>query len=134
MERFDMKHITPAYFRGGDGVIIVYDITCRSSFDRVESWIAEYAMRAHLRTEEGVKVIVGNKTDLEEHRAVSYEEGKSLADAFGVPFFEVSAETGHNIDVLFQELLEKMYRAKKELMPSQIVSHEPDGSNYWHRC
>ena len=42
-------------------------------------------------------VLVGNKTDLESERKVSYEDGKRLAENFGISFFEVSAKSGENV-------------------------------------
>ena len=55
------KTITSSYYRGADGIIVVYDITDRTSFDNVKTWLAEIEKYVEERT---VKFIVGNKNDL----------------------------------------------------------------------
>ena len=50
-----------------------------------------------------VRAIVGNKKDVSK-RAVSYEEGKRLADEYGVAFTETSAKTGEGVDSMFMAL------------------------------
>jgi len=53
---------------------------------------------------EGVfKILVGNKSDLNDKRQVSKEKGKQLADSYGIPFLETSAKTNENIDKLFND-------------------------------
>lgn len=47
---------------------------------------------------------MGNKTDLESERKVSYDDGKRLADSFGINFFEVSAKSGENVQEVFMSL------------------------------
>ena len=49
-------------------------------------------------------ILVGNKKDMEESRAVSYEEGKEFASKYGIPFFETSAFTGENVSTAFETL------------------------------
>lgn len=60
-----------------------------------------------------VIVIVGNKIDLEEQRTVTTKEGEDIAASFGVSFFETSAKTGENVDTVFQNLAESVYKPKK---------------------
>ncbi|OXB71905.1 UNVERIFIED_CONTAM: hypothetical protein H355_004784 [Colinus virginianus] len=92
-ERF--RTITSSYYRGAHGIIIVYDVTDRESFNNVKNWMVEidkYAM-------EGVsKLLVGNKCDLSAKRAVSYEEGKEFADSCNIRFVETSAKNAHNVE------------------------------------
>jgi len=53
---------------------------------------------------EGVlKILVGNKSDLKDQRAVTFENGKELADHYNIPFFETSAKSSENIENLFVE-------------------------------
>ena len=70
-ERF--KTITSAYYRGADGIVVVYDICSKASFDHVRSWLEE---ASRYTSEDICNVIVGNKSDLDEQRVVSTEEGK----------------------------------------------------------
>lgn len=69
-ERF--KTITSSYYKGAHGIILVYDITDRQSFKDIENWLAEVDKFGN---ENVVKLLVGNKSDLENNRAVKTEEG-----------------------------------------------------------
>ncbi|PFH37078.1 putative small GTP binding protein rab1a [Besnoitia besnoiti] len=95
-ERF--RTITSSYYRGAHGIIIVYDVTDRESFNNVKNWMMEidkYAM-------EGVsKLLVGNKCDLTSKRVVTYEEGKEFADSCNMRFIETSAKNAHNVEQAF---------------------------------
>mmetsp|Transcript_24159 Transcript_24159/g.21207 ORF Transcript_24159/g.21207 Transcript_24159/m.21207 type:complete len:184 (+) Transcript_24159:40-591(+) len=98
-ERF--RSLIPSYIRDCSVAVIVYDITSTSSFQNISKWI-EY-----VRDERGTDVIialVGNKTDLEENRVVSYQEGELKAKENEVLFTEVSAKTDHNVQNLFKSL------------------------------
>ena len=64
--------LTSSYYRGAHGIIIVYDVTNRDSFDNVRQWMTEIERFA---TENVNKLLIGNKCDLEEKREVSFEEG-----------------------------------------------------------
>jgi len=95
-ERF--RTITSSYYRGAHGIIIVYDVTDRESFNNVKHWITEIDKYAA----EGVnKLLVGNKSDLQSKKVVSYDEAKELADSLGVQFLETSAKNAHNVEEAF---------------------------------
>lgn len=91
-----------SYCTGAYGLVIVYDITSRESFDKVPMLYANSGLdqSAHL-----FKVVIGNKSDLEALRSVAFEEGKALADSIGARFIETSAKTTHNIDTAFSSLV-----------------------------
>lgn len=72
---------------------MVYAINDRASFNALENWMRQIKTHA---SENVVKVLVGNKSDCAD-RQVSFEEGKKMADSFGVQFFEVSAKNNSNI-------------------------------------
>ena len=57
-----------------------------------------------------MKILVGNKIDLEEERKVSTEEARELAKMHKMPYFEASAKLNRNIDELMQELMEEVYK------------------------
>jgi len=79
----------------------VYDITDKQSFKDIENWLAEVDKFAN---EHVVKLLVGNKCDMEGSRAVTFEEGKEFADSLGIKFIETSAKTSNNVDKAFTTL------------------------------
>lgn len=98
-ERF--RSLIPSYIRDSSVAVIVYDITNRQSFLSTAKWIED------VRTERGTDVIivlVGNKTDLTDKRAVSIEEGEAKAKEQDVMFIETSAKAGFNIKALFRKV------------------------------
>ena len=97
-ERF--RTITSAYYRGAHGIVLCYDVTARDSFSNIRNWMKNCDQHASGSV---VRAIVGNKKDVSE-RAVSYEEGKRLADEYGVMFTETSAKTGENVEDMFMAL------------------------------
>lgn len=98
-ERF--KNITSSYYKGAHGVILVYDITDRQSFKDVENWLSEVSKHA---SENIVKLLVGNKCDLEGQRQVSTDEGREFASSLGIKFVETSAKNSMNVEKAFQTL------------------------------
>lgn len=114
-ERF--RTITSAYYRGADGIIMVYDVTNKDSFDHVEEWMTEVNRYANTNTS---KLLVGNKADLADHKQVSEAEGQQFARALGVAFLETSAKTATNVDAAFLTLA-------KELLHSRDASSAPGG-------
>ena len=77
------KSITNAYYKGSKGAFIIYDITKRESFENVEKWLSELKKGS----EDNITVIlIGNKSDLNEERQVSIDEGKIKAQDYGKKF------------------------------------------------
>ena len=90
-ERF--HSLGPIYYRDARGAVLVYDITDRPSFDRVKRWTKELRKMVG----EGDKIcliIVGNKLDMERHRAVETKLAQKYAESVGALYREVSAKTG----------------------------------------
>ncbi|KAK4382799.1 Ras-related protein RABD2a [Sesamum angolense] len=98
-ERF--RTITSSYYRGAHGIIIVYDITDQESFNNVKQWLSEIDRYA---SESVNKLLVGNKSDLADKRAVSYESAKAFADEIGIPFMETSAKNATNVEQAFMAM------------------------------
>jgi Ras-related protein Rab-1A len=94
-ERF--RTITSAYYRGADGIIMVYDVTARESFNHVKEWLVEVDKYASADT---CKLLIGNKSDRSD-RQVSEQDGLSLARELGMPFLETSARTAENVEAAF---------------------------------
>uniref|UniRef100_A0A183BLX5 Ras-related protein Rab-26 n=1 Tax=Globodera pallida TaxID=36090 RepID=A0A183BLX5_GLOPA len=104
-ERF--RSLTASYYRDADALLLVYDVTKRSSFDNIRDWLAQVKEYA----KESVQLIlVGNKTDLASERKVRPEEGRQLAQAYNIGFMETSAKSGHNVHEVFLELSRRLVR------------------------
>ena len=97
------RAITRQYYKDTQGVILVYDITDRDSFDNIDIWVKDIKDCCPANC---VVVLVANKTDLNDKRVVTSKEGKNKADKLGFLFNEVSAKNGDNIFLLFGNLSE----------------------------
>ncbi|CAJ1961377.1 unnamed protein product [Cylindrotheca closterium] len=95
-ERF--RTITTSYFRGAQGILLVYDVTDRRSFESIRNWISQIQQHADVHVN---KILVGNKCDMLDEKVVSTEEGEKLAKEFGIQFFECSAKNDINVDSSF---------------------------------
>ena len=95
-ERF--RTITSSYYRGAHGIIVVYDVTERESLECVKQWMGEIDRYA---TENVNRLLVGNKSDLEAQRKVTFDEGAEMAKSFGIKFLECSAKNSHNVEESF---------------------------------
>eukprot|EP00252_Welwitschia_mirabilis_P005924 TRINITY_DN16514_c0_g1_i1.p1 TRINITY_DN16514_c0_g1~~TRINITY_DN16514_c0_g1_i1.p1 ORF type:complete len:209 (+),score=41.46 TRINITY_DN16514_c0_g1_i1:578-1204(+) len=104
-ERF--RTLTSTYYRGAQGIILVYDVTRRETFTNLsEVWLKEIDL--YITNEDCVKMLVGNKVDRESERVVSKEEGIEFAKNYGCLFLECSAKTRMNVENCFEELVLKV--------------------------
>lgn len=104
-ERF--RTITASYYRGSNGIIVVYDVTDRESFDHVSYWMKEVD---RLAAPDVCRLLVGNKSDLTDKRVVTKEEGEALANQHGVAFLETSARENSNVDEMFNAMARAMQK------------------------
>ena len=94
----NFKSITRSYYKNSVCVLIVYDISKKTSFDNVYNWIQDCRNQSPKTI---LMILIGNKNDLDEKREVNYEEGKEFADKYNMLFYETSAKTGDNIEKVF---------------------------------
>ncbi|CAN0312293.1 unnamed protein product [Lampetra fluviatilis] len=108
-ERF--RSVTHAYYRDAHALLLLYDITSRTSFDNIRAWLTEIHEYAQQNV---VIMLLGNKTDMAGERTVKREEGERLAKEYGVPFMETSAKTGTNVELAFMAIARELkHRAIK---------------------
>ena len=96
-----MKTMTYSYYRGCHVILVVFDVTERKSFQNVTTWVEcidKFAKSNVLR------ILVGNKTDLEDKRVVTNEEGKKLAEANGLKYYEISALKITGLYEMFEDI------------------------------
>ncbi len=118
-ERF--RNITQQYYKGADGILLVYDVTERNSFEKVREWMKQIQQNTN-KEKIGI-ILVGNKCDLDE-RQVSAEEGQNLAREFGILFYEASAYKDININETFESLVGEII-SKKEPEDSNVKKNDP---------
>ena len=99
------KAITNAFYKGSKGAFVVYDITRKSSFLNIDKWIGELKTNG---SEDILIILVGNKSDLEDKREVSTEDGEKKAKQYGIAFCETSALQGKNIEYAFNILIDEI--------------------------
>ena len=124
-EKYDS--LTTSYYKGAKGALIVYDITQKTSFDKIESLLKK--LRDNSNKNVNV-ILVGNKRDLEDNREVLKEDGEELAKKLKIKFMEVSAKTGENLDKLFQNLIDEVYeKYNKEFKSFASIEFMDDNKN-----
>ncbi|CAN6475936.1 unnamed protein product [Victoria cruziana] len=104
-ERF--RTLTSSYYRGAQGVIMVYDVTRRETFKNLsEVWAKEIDL--YSTNQDCIKMLVGNKVDKDSERVVTKKEGIEFAREYGCLFLECSAKTRVNVEQCFEELVLKV--------------------------
>ena len=116
------KTITTCFYRGAVGVMMVYDITDKKSFDDITNWVRTIQEHANSNIE---KIIIGNKCDMEDMRLVPKEYGEAVANKYASLFLETSAKANINIEEAFIQLvtciLEKKLLESDNLEPPQTL-------------
>ena len=107
-ERF--RNVTKSYFQSSHGLLVVYDITDRESFEKINFWMENIKNNA---PENAKLILVGNKCDLANERKVTIEDGENKARNYNIKFFESSAKDGTNVNELFFYLANEIYQDEK---------------------
>ncbi|KAG6328522.1 hypothetical protein ID866_10568 [Astraeus odoratus] len=102
-ERF--RTITSSYYRGAQGIILVYDVANRETFDALPKWFTEIDTYVSATVP---KIIVGNKLDKEHSRQVPTSDGAAFAARKGALFLEASAKTSVGVSEVFEDLVKRI--------------------------
>lgn len=118
--------ITTSYYRGANGIMLVYDVSDKKTLDNVEYWIR------NIKTNAAASVpvlLVGNKSDLRAKDTTSTESeirDLQVAENFQVPYFETSALTSNNVDNAFMTLVQTIVDKEKKALSLNFSSLTPD--------
>ncbi|XP_069510968.1 ras-related protein Rab-37 isoform X2 [Ambystoma mexicanum] len=122
-ERF--RSVTHAYYRDAEALLLLYDITNRTSFDNIRAWLTEISEYAQ---KDVVIMLLGNKCDMNHERIIRPEDGENLAKEYGVPFMETSAKTGVNVDLAFLAVAKLIFQQRGPLPFPRFIASAPAGT------
>ena len=105
------RSIVSSYYRGSNGLLLLFDITNKDTFNHVNDWISQ--IHSHVNKNEVKIILVGNKIDLQSKREVTFEEAKALADSHRIPYMEASAKDNINVESIFKEITNLVYTSQK---------------------
>ena len=104
------RTITTGLFKGAVGIILMYDITDQQTFNNVREWIKSIEEETSKKV---ILILVGNKVDKKE-REVLKAEGEQIAEEYNFPFFETSAQSGLNVNSVFETLAKLIVEKKAQ--------------------
>lgn len=111
------RSITTMYYRNCDGVILMFDVTDKKSFNNIISWLCEIEKHSKPGI---IKILVGSKSDLKYERKVSYEEAREFADNFNISYIETSSKDNKNIEESFILLCKEIRPFYKKIEKDNI--------------
>lgn len=120
------RSVVPMYYKGAKGIIIVFDITNRESFEGAKRWVEE--IESYSNT--AVLSLVGNKVDAQELRQIGQDVAKAFASQHKLNYYESSAKDGLNIKEIFDNIAEKIPKANdsgSKLVVSDMQSNSKSG-------
>ena len=101
------KSISINLIKKANGILLIYDITNKSSFNSIEQWMDNIAEISSTNTK---VILVGNKCDLNGERQVTKEEGERKAKEYNLPFYETSCKDGININEVFLRITNEILK------------------------
>eukprot|EP01088_Endostelium_zonatum_P020036 TRINITY_DN71_c0_g1_i1.p2 TRINITY_DN71_c0_g1~~TRINITY_DN71_c0_g1_i1.p2 ORF type:complete len:210 (-),score=48.33 TRINITY_DN71_c0_g1_i1:706-1335(-) len=104
--------LTSSYYRGTQGIILVYDVTRKNTFEHLTHWLNEIDL--YCNSNPAVILLVGNKVDISNIREVSKEEGFEYARSKAMLYIECSAKAQIGIQQAFEELVTKVLENRED--------------------
>ena len=129
-ERF--RTIAKSYYKGAQGIILMYDVTNQKSFDNIKKWLAQIKEEASSKV---CVLLVANKIDIEK-RLISREDGEDIAKSFDLDIYETSAKDNINVSEAFEDLAEKInekYKIMKE-KGKKLNENIPENTKSKKKC
>ena len=118
------RSITKAYYRGAHGILVVFDISRKDTFNQTKMWIDSIKEAS---TDPVDMILVGNKADLE--RAVTREEAEEMAQRYGIKYFETSAKDNKGVNEAFMHLATIALEKKPVAAPQNTVKPKQHSNN-----
>ena len=110
------RTITKNFYRNADGLLVVFDLTKKESYDHIKSWLDE----AKENNDKLKTILIGNKLDLKDERIVAIDVAKQFAEKNNLKYIETSAKDGTNINESFQAIIDLLFDGKS----SEEILHE----------
>jgi len=120
-ERF--RSITRSYYQMAAGIIVVFDLTRRETFESVNRWLYEIENNVDDMARMEI-MLIGNKSDLEHKREVFTSDISKVQERYNVPYIETSAKADINIEEAFKELVTRVHDHKKYLHSTKFVDDD----------
>ena len=98
--------IALSYYKSAMGIILGYSVDSRESFKNVNKWIKQISDNTDVNLP---RILIGTKVDLS-NRRVTYEEGRKLAESYGLRFFETSSKENYNVAEAFETIARDIKR------------------------
>eukprot|EP01022_Parablepharisma_sp_SALTPOND_P020445 TRINITY_DN3733_c0_g1_i1.p1 TRINITY_DN3733_c0_g1~~TRINITY_DN3733_c0_g1_i1.p1 ORF type:complete len:230 (+),score=20.84 TRINITY_DN3733_c0_g1_i1:142-831(+) len=131
-ERF--RTITHTFYKQAEGVLLVFDVTDRMSYENLHAWVNSIHEHAD---EKIIKYLIANKIDLSEERKVSKEEGQKMANQYKMKYFETSAKSNINITESIESLVKDIYETsplKEDQTKLTVTAHAKSKANAGGCC
>ena len=139
-ERF--KSLALTYYRKAYGILLLFDVTKKSSFISCKNYLEEVRMNSEKKC---IVYLVGNKIDLVNERQISKEEAEAFAQQENIKYIETSAIKNMKVNEAFTSLLNDIYRNKQEEeknklylqnveTPIQLVKKNEFSQNHFFCC
>jgi Ras-related protein Rab-1A len=126
------------YYKNADGILLLFDVCNRNSFDKIKDWINEIKIHSNKsinNDDDKNKLIVyllGNKIDME--RDVNKKEGEKMANELKIKYFEISCKTSINVNEVINRLIIECYNSSSNESNSIKIGSKKESKNKHVGC